>query len=253
MNILVFAGTKNGRELILELLNRGYTIFASSLSSYGTSLLPEHENIVKLTGKKGPSDIKKIIDDYSIDLVIDSTHPYAQEISENIISATNSKSIKLIRFDRKICIPPNVGIHFDSMEAVCEYLDNKDGNIFFTTGVNTIPYIVEHLDPNRFYGRVLNVQSSRDIIEKSKLPQNHVIIKNPPYTTDENIMCIKNNDIKYLVTKDSGPEGNIAEKLEAVDKTGIKLLIIDRPIISYEYIYFKIKEVLEYLSTCNEV
>ena len=86
--------------------------------------------------------------------------------------------------------------------------------------------------------RVFNVPSSVKIIEQCRFPKNHIIVKNPPYDREENIEVINKNSIKFLVTKDSGPDGNIDEKLQAVMATGVSLLIIDRPIISYEYRYY---------------
>ena len=244
MKILVFAGTKSGRELISKLLDLGHNVISSSLSVYGTSLLTDNTNLIKLTGKMSWEDIESAISTYQVDLVIDSTHPYAKEISENIIKATSELKTKLFRFERERSIPDNLGLHFDSMESACKYLQKCDGNIFFTTGVNALPYITGELNIKRVFGRVLNVPSSIKIINECGFSSEQIIVKNPPYSKGENIDFIRSNNIKYLVTKDSGPDGNIDEKLQAVMATGVSLITIDRPILSYDNIYLSMEEIL---------
>lgn len=247
MNILVFAGTKNGRELITELLNYDVFVIASSMSDHGASLLPKHENLVSLIGKKSSLDIETLIDKNCVDLVIDSTHPYAKEISTNIVNACKNSNSDLVRLERKGSIPKELGMHFDNMADVNNYLNSSKGNVFFTTGVNELPNICSILELDRIYARVLNVKSSIDIITNCKLPKNQAVIKNPPYTLEENIKHLIDNNITYLVTKDSGQDGNVTEKIEAVKQTGISLIVIDRPKIEYKKVMYKNSEILEYI------
>lgn len=245
---MVFAGTKNGRELISHLGDQGHCIIASSMSEYGASLLQNSENIICLTGQKSMEDIEGIIDRYKIDLVIDSTHPYAKEISENIKDACKNKKIETIRFERKSSIPADLGYHFETMGDVCNYLKFREGNILFTTGVNEVLNTVKKIDLSRIYVRVLPIEYSLKKIEESGLKEGHVIIKKPPFTLDENIKHISDFNIKYLVTKDSGAEGNTSEKIEAVELTNTQLLVIDRPKIEYDLVLFNKDEVSDYLN-----
>ncbi len=248
MRLLIFAGTKNGRELITDLIE-DHIIIASSMSDYGNSLLPNGDNIIKIVGKKSSKDIEDIISSERIDLVIDCTHPYAKEISLNILEASKITGVKTIRFERQSTVSKNLGIHFCSMEDSCRYLNSKAGNILFTTGVNEVLNMVKMVDKRRIYVRVLSVQSSLNKIEESGIDSTHVVLKNPPFTLEENLKHIKEFNIKYLVTKDSGSEGNIHEKIEAVITSGIELLIIDRPVIEYSDIYYTIDEILLYIES----
>lgn len=248
MRLLIFAGTKNGRELISR-LSKDNVIVASSMSEYGRSLLPDRDNIINVIGKKGVDDIVGIILKESIDLIIDSTHPYAKEISQNIIEASKKTGVKSIRYERVSTIPKDRGIHFDTMEEICNYLRLKNGNILFTTGVNEVLNIVDRLDQKRVFVRVLSVDSSLDIIKRSGLKSHQVVLKKPPFTLEENLKHIEEFNISFLVTKDSGSEGNIDEKIEATKESGIELLVIDRPQIDYKNVYYNINDILQYLES----
>lgn len=249
MNILVFAGTKNGRELVTSLANRGNNVFASIVSEFGADLLPKMEKITTVTGAKSFNDIVKLVNKESINLIIDSTHPYAQEIKKNIKDANRKLGITLIRYERVSSIPPHKGKHFNSMGEVCDYLKHKSGNILFTTGVNEVINITKEIDHERVYIRALSLESSKKKIKKSGLKDSHVIMKMPPFSRDENIDQILKFKIKYLVTKDSGSEGNTDEKIAAAESTNTQLIVINRPAIDYEMTFYQKDKLLDFISS----
>lgn len=257
MNILIFSGTKNGRELITALSLFDIKIITSSMSKYGSDLLAESDNIINLWGKLSSKDITLLIKNYNIDLVIDSTHPYAKEVSGNIIESCQNADKTLLRFEREHSFKDTDGIHFKTMESLLEFLKHKEGNILFSTGVNDVPKIVNVLDKNRVFLRVLPVKSSLDTIKMCKMPLEHVITVKPPFTTKDNIKHLTDFDITFMVTKDSGIEGYCKEKLEACYKTEKILLIIDRPDITYNNLYYKesdiVKEVLRRLHNGSKI
>lgn len=145
-----------------------------------------------------------------------------------------------------------MGLWFKSMEEVCGYLKNREGNILFTTGVNEIPNIVKIIHKNRIFARVLPVKSSITIINKSQILVDQIITKKPPFSLEDNIKHIVDFNIEYLVTKDSGAEGNILEKLEAVKEKNISLLVIDRPKNKYNIVYYKEVDIINFVETFGD-
>lgn len=248
MNILVFAGTKNGRELITSLARSGNNVYASLVSEYGADLLPKMKTIIPVTGEKSSQDIVKLVKSEGIKVIIDSTHPYAQEITKNIKKASRKVGITPIRYERASSIPPHKGKHFNTMDEVCNFLKNRDGNILFTTGVNEVLNITKEIDPERVYIRVLSIDSSEKKIKKSGLKDSHVITRKPPFSRDENIEQILKFKIKYLVTKDSGTEGNTEEKVDAAESTKTQLIVINRPIVKYEMTFYQKDRLLNFIN-----
>jgi len=251
MRILIFAGTKNGRELVERLNEDGHDLWVSSMSAYGDSLLPKGKRIRTTFGKKKIEEIQEIIRQEKIHVVIDSTHPYAVVITENIRLSCTRQKIPYLRYGRQPTISKKVGRHFASMEEVYSYLSKKTGNILFTTGVNEVPNMVRHLDRKRIYVRVLPVASSLEQIRNNRLDLEQVIQKKPPFSLEENIQHIQKFKAKYLVTKDSGEAGNTKEKIEAVEAMGIELLVIDRPEGYLEVVYDTKEAILEKLQVMD--
>lgn len=249
MTILVFAGTSNGRILVNKLLEKDLSLVVSSASEYGASLLPSNSRLTSTAGKKDSKDIERLIDKYSIDLIIDCTHPYAIEVSNNIFKASNLTGIDVIRYERELVIPSYIGNRFNTIVELCNYLKNKRGNILFTTGVKDIPKIVSIVDNRRVFVRVLPVDSSIKIISDAGLSLEQVVTDKPPFSLSDNIKHIHEFNIKYLVTKDSGNEGNIAEKLEAADKKGIELLVLNRPKKPIKSVFYIIEEIMAYIDS----
>lgn len=251
MKLLIFAGTRNGRELALELATKGYEVIISSMSAHGNSLVVEHNNLTRVYGKMDLVSMERFIMDNRIQLVIDATHPYAKEISENIIKSTNNANIPMIRYERKSSIPEHIGKHFDTYEAACDYLRKRKGPILFTTGVNHIDKLVDLLDKSRIVVRILPVETSLEKANQCGLQESQIIAIHPPYSIEDNLKHINMYHIRYLVTKDSGYEGGTYEKLEAVKKTGTGIIVIDRPKIDYPMSCYDLEEIIDELKRIN--
>ena len=229
-NILVFSGTIDGRKLIYKLLRQGFLVTASSLTEYGNNLVEEHPLLTKKFGALGQKEIEDFIETHSFDMVIDATHPYAQEISQNIFKACQIKKKAYVRRERKKAFKAEEGIHFKTMQEACVYLNDQEGNILFTTGSNSISQILDLIEENiRLFFRILPIERSISVAKQCGLADNNIIALNPPFTVEENIHHIKEHAIRYIVTKDSGIDGGCLEKAEAARRTKINLVVIDRP------------------------
>lgn len=247
MNLLLFAGTKNGRELALILAEAGHDVHVSSASTYGNSLLPEHPRLIKHTGQLTTVGIVDKIHEGCIDHLIDSTHPYAAEVSRNLIEASRTTGVPLTRFERREVIPATLGHHFKTMAQACDHIRGGQGNALFTTGVKDLPEIVRHLDVERVIARVLPMEGSKQQAAAVGLPKAQVLALKPPFTIEENLAHLAEFDAKYLVTKDSGKEGNIEEKMAAATEAGIELIVIDRPVLDFDRVVYSVAGVLECL------
>ena len=71
---------------------------------------------------------------------------------------------------------------------------------------------------------------SIEACEKAGLEHKNIIGMFGPFSTEMNEVLIKEFNIKYLVTKNSGSKGGFMEKIEAAANTGIKVILIDRPV-----------------------
>lgn len=228
MNILVFSGTGEGRDLSRALAKEGHKVTVCVLTEYGKEEQGEYEGVTVLAGKKPPEEIVKLLG--SMDLCIDATHPFATHIRESIRTSceeTGVKRLRLIREDSDIEGYDNVTL-VDSAEEAAEWLSGREGRILLTTGAKDLP-IYASCGPERLYPRVLPFASSLEACDKAGIPKKNVIGMQGPFIQELNVALMKQYDISYMVTKDSGKEGGFDEKLAAAEEAGAALVVIRRP------------------------
>ncbi len=241
--ILIFGGTTEGRVLADVLTRKGHRVTVCVATDIGKEELIDNTEVKVLVGRKNCQQIKQLLIDYGYELCIDATHPYAVEATANIKKACDdaaTKYIRLLRLDdlgdsnQKGIISEDIDssdsiIRVANATDAAKYLESTDGNILVTTGAKEISTFAT-LDLKRVYARVLPTIMSIEACEKAGLEHKNIIAMFGPFSTEMNEILIKEYNIKYLVTKNSGSKGGFMEKINAAVNTGIKVVLIDRPV-----------------------
>lgn len=228
MNILIFSGTGEGRDLSKALARAGHSVTVCVLTEYGKEEQGEYEGVTVLAGKKPPEEIVKLLQ--GMDVCIDATHPFATHIRESIRTSCEETGVRRIRLVRE---ESNLGetegvVLVDSAEEAAEYLSGKEGKVLLTTGAKDLP-VYASIGPERLYPRVLPFASSLDACEASGIPRKNIIAMQGPFIKAINIALMEQFGISYMVTKDSGKEGGFDDKMEAAKEAGATLIVIKRP------------------------
>ena len=228
MNILIFSGTGEGRDLSKALAEAGHDVTVCVLTEYGKEEQGEYDGVTVLAGKKPPEEIVKLLD--GMDVCIDATHPFATHIRESIRTSceeTGVKRIRLVREESDIEGYDNVKL-VDSAEEAADLLMGQEGKILLTTGAKDLP-VYAACGPERLYPRVLPMASSLEACEKAGIPRKNIIAMQGPFIKEINVALMKQFGIRYMVTKDSGKEGGFDDKMAAAREAGAVLIVIRRP------------------------
>ncbi len=256
MRLLLFAGTYHGRKLCEQLLEAGAVVYVSSYSQMGDERLPDHPNCHRLIGPVDSTILEGWNAQWSLDAIIDATHPYAIGIRTMLVDWAKEQEkkepsqrihIPMLRYERPESIRGSEGSFFDSMEELCSYVRKKDGNILFTTGIRQIPEIMKYLPQERLIFRILDAEGSIQEALKAGLDFEQLVIANPPFSQEDTGRLMGIHDIKYVVTKDGGVVGGTREKVAACQGYGAELLILRRPYIAEMSLY------IEQATTSEEV
>lgn len=242
-------GTSEGKK-ILSLINQ-YTddVVVSTATSYGGELLKEYKTKYINTKPLDENGFKDLINDFNITVLVDGSHPYAKEVSNNAIKVCKAMNIDYIRYERKSYfsdIEEGI-IKIDKYEELEEVLKNIDGNILNTTGSNNVSLISNLNISNRIIHRIMPYpEIIRKLLDIGVNMEDIIAIKGPfGYELNEGI--IKEYNIKAIITKDSGIEGGTKEKVEAALNNNAKVIVVNRPKINYGKIFDDIEEMIKYI------
>lgn len=243
--IWIIAGTKDAREIIKLLLKKNYKIIATTATDYGKNFIKANSNLKILSKALDTKQMNDFIKKNSIKIIIDASHPFATEVSKNAMIAGKINKINYIRFERKKKDYTNVS-SFKTFDKAAEYLSKKRGNILLTIGVKNLKYF-KNIDKKRIFLRVLPLPESILSCEKLGFLPEQVIDAQGPFSYKFNKIIMEEFNIKYLVTKDSGTEGGVIEKIKAAKKLNVEVIMIERKEIDYPKVFYKKREIIKYI------
>ena len=228
--ICVFAGTTEGRELVEFLSSQHVSVTACVATEYGETLLPPAENLTISAKRLTMVEMEALFRAERFDLVVDATHPYAHVVTENISAACSATGTEYLRLLRSESVIPEDAVFVSSIADAATYLSSVDGNILLTTGSKELSKFTSVRDfENRVYARVLPMEESLRLCQEAGLKPAHILAMQGPFSVEMNAAMLKSVDAKFLVSKDSGTAGGMAEKVASACAANVKLVIIGRP------------------------
>ena len=228
--ILIFAGTTEGRRLAEYLAAQKIQVHVCVATEYGESLLPQADHITISHDRMNAEEMKCFIREYAPSLVVDATHPYAKEVTENIRQACAHTQVHYERLVRESEQQAEGCVYVDSVKAAVEYLRGTQGNVLVTTGSKELEAFAALEDyRERIYARVLSTADVAVKCEKLGLSGRHLICMQGPFSTEMNVALLHEFEIDYMVTKESGAAGGFRQKCEAAKLAGVRLVIVGRP------------------------
>lgn len=231
--ILIFAGTTEGRKLSEYLAEAEINHTVCVATEYGAIVLRQHPLIKVHQGRMNQEQIAEFISNGKFDVVVDATHPFAKEITYNIQAALKEMerigiSIPYLRLKRDGITERENGItYFETNEECVKALEDTEGNILLTTGSKELyKYCVSEGIKHRLYVRVLPSVESLSLCTEQGICGKQVIAMQGPFTAEMNEAIIRQYEIAYLVTKESGVPGGYQEKINAAKRTGVRIFVI---------------------------
>ncbi|OAA94761.1 cobalt-precorrin-6A reductase [Clostridium coskatii] len=252
-------GTSEGRK-ILSLLNEFTSdIFVSTATEYGGELLKEYKYAYMNNKPLDLHDLISELREKGVKVLVDASHPYAVEVTKNVIKACNELNIEYIRYERPSCIE-----EFKSEDKVVEVKDYDElklklkdinGTILNTTGSRSLDKVLGMGLNNRIIYRVLpSVKVINECYDKN-IDLADIIALKGPISYELNCAFIKDYEAEAMLLKDSGREGGTYEKIRACLDCGIYAFIIGRKKMDYNNInvFYNVNELVKYIKTIKNL
>lgn len=261
---IIFAGTSEGRQLYEFCTQRHIDAIFCVATEYGKEILckprrSENEETSENTestgtypmihvGRMNTEEMEDFFRKESPDMIIDATHPYAVEVTENIRKAAEAYQreqqtegkvyYRVLRkltdggvTDEDLLHAGNAKISYhEDMQQAVAYLQSTEGNILATTGSKQAEELCKLKDfAERVYLRILpNEEMRSKCLALGFLPE-HIICMQGPFSRESNEQILREYDIHYLLTKQSGKAGGYPEKAEAARNCGVELVALVPP------------------------
>ena len=228
--VIVFAGTTEGYEISRFLSENQLPVLACVATEYGSKSLQENSCLHVQAGRLDEQQMKDLFFREKPELVLDATHPYAAEVTQNIRKACEETGVSYTRILRTGSEQQNAVYVRDAKEAA-EYLKGTEGNVLLTTGSKELAVFTSVSDYNkRLFARVLSLPSVIESCQALGFEGRNLIAMQGPFSKELNQAMLEQYQCKYLVTKDSGKAGGFLEKIQAAEALGVTAVIIGRPL-----------------------
>jgi precorrin-6A/cobalt-precorrin-6A reductase len=223
LRVLILGGIGDAVELAVKIANIPGIEVITSLA--GRTREPANlPGNVRSGGFGGVPGLTNYLREMQIDLLIDATHPFANQISENAAAATQEVGIPRLMVIR----PPwekledDDWLEVEDNLAAATALANRAKRVFLTIGRQEIGTFA-HLQDIWFLMRMIDPPNT-DVI----VPPGLILCDRGPFNLENEQEILLKYNIDTIVSKNSG--GNATyPKIIAARKLGIKVVMVNRP------------------------
>lgn len=219
-SILILGGTHEALKIAEQLCNvDGLRVVTSLAGRVKNPKTPAGE--LRLGGFGGVDGLAQYLEDEAINLLIDATHPFAENISRNAVAAcaqTNIERLHILRPEWK----PTPEDHWFSVPNLDKAVGAlpETATVFLALGSQHLAPFSERKDI-RFIARMIEPPAS----EFTNL---EILIAKPSNILEAEIELLESNRITHIVCRNSGGTG-AWQKLLAARKLQLPVIMIERP------------------------
>lgn len=232
--VLVIGGTSDAVSGIISLLQQGYWVLHSRFSDTIPLETPDNPMFKERFGALDTDGFVELIKRECIDQIVDAAHPFAEQVHHAAECAALTCNIpyrRVVRPDLQNLDRYSRIHEVVSHEMAAEVCLQTGGTVLATIGSRNIHLYqsVLHDAGQKLFARVLDDPQSVNACLQCGIPSDRIIQGRGPFSVTDNLKHIMLSGARIVVTKDSGAQGGVYEKLEAAHQAGCLVVIIKRP------------------------
>lgn len=223
MRVLILGGTGDARELAARIANMtGVEAIASLAGATREPVTPVGN--VRVGGFGGVAGLVNYLREMQIDVLIDATHPFANQISHHAAQAAEEVGIPRLLLNRPQWekVPGDHWIEVESNTDAADALENHAKRVFLTIGRQEISTFA-HLQDIWFLMRMIDPPKA-----DSQIPPGVILYNKGPFNLENEREILTQYSIDTIVSKNSGGDSTYP-KIIAARELGIKVVMVKRP------------------------
>jgi precorrin-6A/cobalt-precorrin-6A reductase len=223
--ILILGGTGDAVKLATKLVAIPEIEVISSLAGRTKKPLALVGQ-VRIGGFGGAEGLANYLQENSIDILIDATHPCAGQITNNGAIASqiaNIPHLMLVRPQWEKVAGDN-WIEVESVAAAARAISEEVDRVFITSGRQQLEPFLERsqIYPNIWY--LIRSIDPPDL----ELPNSKVLLDRGPFSLEQERQLLRDYQIQAIVSKNSGGDATYAKVITARE-LGIPIIMVQRP------------------------
>lgn len=226
--ILILGGTTEAAQLARAVERRRGLKVISSLAGRTRDPAPL-PGATRSGGFGGIEGLIRFIRDEKIDVVIDATHPYAEQISRHAVVASRSTGVPLVRLERPPW-PRQAGDRWalvDSVTEAARACPDYGRRAFLTVGGKELQAFA-NMDRMWFLVRLVDAP-----LEPLPLLHAQVVTGRGPFTAEDERKLLQQYRIDMIVAKNSGGDATYG-KIAAARALGLPVILVRRPVPPFD-------------------
>ena len=240
MKILILGGTSEASALASAVAKRGLPAIFSYAGRVAT---PKPQPLpTRIGGFGGVSGLTAFVARERITHIVDATHPFAAQMSTNVVTAAAQCGVKAIAFTRPAW-KPVTGDQWQCVASIDEAVSALAGSpqrVLLAIGRMHLAAFAaqpQHHYLLRLVDRPTNALPLTDV---------STVIDRGPFTLEGDLALLENQRIQRIVCKNSGGDG-AASKLTAARRLGLPVVMIERPTLPPRQELHRIDDVISWL------
>ncbi|MFF2912336.1 precorrin-6A reductase [Paenibacillus sp. NPDC057934] len=231
--IFMLCGTSDARELALMLTRNGLPLLASVVTPSAVARLRE-AGLNTRVGRLDQEGMTVLLREGGFRAVVDGSHPFALEAHANAQAAAAALGLPYLRYERRslsYASHPRLLVVSSYAEAAVKARELK-GSVMLTTGGKTLEIFAEELlgDPEiTLTVRLLPCLENMEKCLSLGIEQRNIIAIQGPFSRELNEALYTQYGTTVMVTKESGAEGSVDEKVYSALEMGLYVILIARP------------------------
>jgi precorrin-3B C17-methyltransferase len=234
--VWVFSGTSDGNALARELAEHYGPIVVSTASEYGGDLVRQQcRGVTVWAGRQGVERRRQALHGSRARAIVDATHPYAQQMSEQLIALAKELDLPYLRYERPSTLDGETALLCDTVEEAAARAIATGRRIFLATGSKDLATFLQATGAHEREW-FLRITPDPTLIRRAialGIRRDHLIAMQGPFSEELNMALWRGQGIDCVVTKDSGEAGGFQAKVRAAASLAIPLVVIRRPRIAY--------------------
>ncbi len=222
-HILILGGTAEAAALAEAL--SAFADFHVTTSLAGRTRKPARlPGEMRSGGFGGPEGLASYLQDQSIDVLVDATHPFADQMTRHAVLAADQAKVPRLRLIRQPWERQADDRWVDAVDAedAARVLPGLGQRIFLSTGQKDLAAFADQDD------LWFLIRTIEPVAAGGPLPrQAHFIEARGPFDETSEIELLKKHRIDALITKASGGDATYA-KIAAARRLGLPVVMINR-------------------------